>query len=294
MMATKRKYYAVKSGHVPGIYDTWEDCKRQVTGFKGNQYKSFPTLVEAEQYLNSLAGSSKNVESAVVSVSLPAEKEAKSDRSHKFFGPIKEIQKPSRESKPFKSNAISICSSLLDMRGSDICTLSPANSTISVKKKLERASLALPTQHGFDESPVIDHDAVYQLEYDGASKGNPGHAGAGALIRHPDGTVVCELTVGLGKATNNVAEYRGLIAGLKKALDLGIQRIQAQGDSKLVTQQVRGVWAVKNENLAVLCKEARRLVTSFKGFEIRHVDREWNSAADALANKAVGLAEEKL
>jgi hypothetical protein len=81
-------------------------------------------------------------------------------------------------------------------------------------------------------------EEVYQIEYDGASKRNPGPAGAGALVRAPNGSVVCELREGLGVTTNNVAEYRALILGLCGALERGIYRVRVQGDSNLVCQQV--------------------------------------------------------
>ncbi|KAL2651569.1 hypothetical protein R1flu_019697 [Riccia fluitans] len=245
MTASTRKYYAVKSGRNPGIYDTWDACQQQVKGFKGNEYKSFPTLEEAQQYVGCGGGRVTRAIAAEVPISVP------------------EIQKPRHT---LERSAFPLSSAVLDTRGTEISAASTTDRT---------------------------RTEVYRLEYDGASKGNPGQAGAGALLRGPDGSVVCELTVGLGKATNNVAEYRGLIAGLKKARELGIQRIEAQGDSKLVTMQIREKWAVKNENLAVLCNEAKQLAGSFDSFEIRHVDREWNSAADALANKGVGLPEEK-
>lgn len=143
------------------------------------------------------------------------------------------------------------------------------------------------------EAPPDQADDVYQVEYDGASKSNPGPAGAGALVRRPDGSVVCELREGIGSATNNVAEYRAFILGLKGALDRGIYRVRVQGDSKLVSEQVSGRWKVNQPTLAILCKEAQRLIENFSEFSVRHVDREFNSAADQLANEAVLLPETK-
>jgi ribonuclease HI len=133
-------------------------------------------------------------------------------------------------------------------------------------------------------------DDVYTIEYDGAAKGNPGPAGAGALVRHPDGTVVCELREGLGSATNNVAEYRAMLLGLKGALERGIYRVRVQGDSKLVCEQILGRWKVKDETLAIYVDEAKKLVQNFQEFTIR---QEFNSAADQLANEAVLLPETK-
>lgn len=129
------------------------------------------------------------------------------------------------------------------------------------------------------------------MEFDGASKGNPGRAGAGALLRAADGTVICRLREGLGKATNNVAEYRAMILGLKGALKKGYTKIRVQGDSKLVCFQVDGSWRVRNETMSILHKEAKQLKDRFRSFEISHIRREYNSEADAQANLAVELAD---
>lgn len=144
-----------------------------------------------------------------------------------------------------------------------------------------------------DREPVqlVVIEGVYQLEFDGASKGNPGRAGAGALIRCPHGSVVLELTEFLGSETNNVAEYRALILGLKAALSKGIRRVKAQGDSKLVCLQVTGAWKVENKKLITLHEEVKKLQVLFEVFSIAHIRREYNSEADALANEAVSHGE---
>ncbi|XP_031406315.1 uncharacterized protein LOC116214937 isoform X6 [Punica granatum] len=129
------------------------------------------------------------------------------------------------------------------------------------------------------------------LEFDGASRGNPGLAGAGAVLRAENGTVVHRLREGVGIATNNVAEYRGLILGLRYALERGFKNIRVQGDSKLVCMQVQGLWKIKNQNMANLCKVAKELKEKFASFEIKHVLREFNSEADAQANLAVNLRD---
>lgn len=143
------------------------------------------------------------------------------------------------------------------------------------------------TQEGSEE--LDKNSTTYILEFDGASKGNPGKAGAGAVLRTEDGSVVCHLREGLGAVTNNVAEYRALIMGLKYALENGYQRIQVQGDSLLVCRQVNGVWKTKDQNIAALCKEVKGLKKKFASFKISHVLREFNSDADTQANYAVNL-----
>ncbi|KAI5352446.1 hypothetical protein L3X38_005337 [Prunus dulcis] len=129
------------------------------------------------------------------------------------------------------------------------------------------------------------------LEFDGASKGNPGLAGAGAVLRADDGSLICKLHEGLGVRTNNVAEYRALILGLKYALKKGFTKIRVKGDSKLVCMQVQGLWKVRNQNMSDLCEEVKELKDKFLSFEISHVLRELNSEADAQANLAVRLTD---
>ncbi|EEF44933.1 nuclease, putative [Ricinus communis] len=129
------------------------------------------------------------------------------------------------------------------------------------------------------------------LEFDGASKGNPGPAGAGAVLRAEDGSMVCLLREGLGTATNNVAEYRAVILGLKHALRKGFKHIRVRGDSNLVVMQIKGLWKIKSQNVADLCKEAKELKNKFLSFQIEHVLREFNSEADTQANLAVNLKD---
>ncbi|XP_057524235.1 uncharacterized protein LOC130803989 isoform X2 [Amaranthus tricolor] len=129
------------------------------------------------------------------------------------------------------------------------------------------------------------------IEFDGASKGNPGQAGAGAILRARDGNDVWLLREGVGIATNNVAEYRSVILGMKTALQKGFKHVKVRGDSMLVCNQIQGKWKTKNENMASLCKDALQLKTQFLSFTIEHVPRELNSAADAQANRAIRLKD---
>lgn len=138
-----------------------------------------------------------------------------------------------------------------------------------------------------DAQPVSKQYMVCVLHFDGASKGNPGKSGAGAVLMTEDGRVISRLREGLGVATNNVAEYRGLILGLKYAIRHGFKRIKVYGDSQLVCYQVKGTWQAKKENMMELCKEVRKLQENFVSFEVNHVRREWNAEADRQAN--IGL-----
>lgn len=126
-----------------------------------------------------------------------------------------------------------------------------------------------------------------KIQIDGAARGNPGPAGAGVVLSDSRGKKLRELSVYLGESTNNVAETCALILGLQEALRLGIGRVSVLTDSELLARQVTGVYRVKDERLRLLHALIRPLKESFERFEIRHVPREENKAADRLANKAV-------
>ncbi|KAJ0267189.1 Ribonuclease H domain-containing protein [Hirschfeldia incana] len=129
------------------------------------------------------------------------------------------------------------------------------------------------------------------IQFDGASRGNPGRAGAGAVLRGPDNTVISSSREGLGFATNNVAEYRALNLGLESALNQGFRNVRVQGDSQLVCKQVRGEWATRHPNMTQLCGQAQELMSQFDSCDVQHVPRDFNSEADAQANRATNLAE---
>ncbi|HUT58424.1 MAG TPA: ribonuclease HI family protein [Phycisphaerae bacterium] len=125
---------------------------------------------------------------------------------------------------------------------------------------------------------------------DGGAKGNPGPAGAGVVIRAgDDGQVLYEAGFFLGHATNNQAEYRGLLKGLKAAADLGASRVDVLSDSELLIRQMTGEYRVKSANLADLHRQARRLADGFDKCTFRHVSREKNAHADSLAGQAIRL-----
>jgi broad specificity phosphatase PhoE/ribonuclease HI len=126
------------------------------------------------------------------------------------------------------------------------------------------------------------------IEADGGSRGNPGPAGYGAVVRDADtGAVLREVAAGIGVASNNVAEYRGLIAGLTAALELGADEVDVRMDSLLVVNQMSSVWKVKHEAMKPLASEAAALVRRLPVVRFRHIPREQNSHADRLANEAM-------
>ncbi len=123
---------------------------------------------------------------------------------------------------------------------------------------------------------------------DGGSRGNPGPAGYGALITSAStGDVLAELREGIGWATNNVAEYRGVIAGLEHAQTLGARRVVVRADSKLVIRQLSGGYKVQSPALIPLHAKARQLTDGFEEVVFEHIAREANQRADLLANRAM-------
>lgn len=125
---------------------------------------------------------------------------------------------------------------------------------------------------------------------DGGSRGNPGPAAYAVVINSKDGTHLASLSKYLGHATNNVAEYEGLLAALNYALQLNRQRLKIFTDSELLARQINGQYKVKNPNLKVLYDRARTLIAQFDAFRIEHVRREHNREADRLANEAMDAA----
>jgi probable phosphoglycerate mutase len=125
---------------------------------------------------------------------------------------------------------------------------------------------------------------------DGGSRGNPGPAGYGVRIVLDDGAIV-DLKDALGIATNNVAEYNGLLAALRWAVDHGVRALQIRADSELMVKQMNGVYRVKNPGLQPLYEEARALARQIGRVTFEHVRRELNKDADRLANEAMDEAE---
>ena len=125
---------------------------------------------------------------------------------------------------------------------------------------------------------------------DGGARGNPGPAGYGIHIEDPDGAVIAELHGGLGVATNNVAEYNGLLAALQWAIDHGHREVHIKADSELLVKQMNGVYRVKHPGLQPLYREARQLAAAIGRVIFEHVRREQNAEADRLANMAMDEA----
>jgi ribonuclease HI len=128
------------------------------------------------------------------------------------------------------------------------------------------------------------------LYIDGASRGNPGPAGIGILIRDADRKIVKEFYKYIGETTNNVAEYNALIYALQEALILRADEVTINLDSELVARQLNGEYRVKDGGIKPLFDSAIHMLGGFKSFEVNHIDRSRNKEADKLANKAINLA----
>jgi ribonuclease HI len=135
--------------------------------------------------------------------------------------------------------------------------------------------------------PAVGGAAVANI--DGGSRGNPGPAGYGVRIEQQDGTIV-ELKASMAIATNNVAEYSGLLAALRWAVANGIATLHIRSDSELLVKQMNGQYRVKNPGLLPLYEEARALVKQIGRVKFEHVRREFNKEADRLANEAMDEA----
>ena len=141
----------------------------------------------------------------------------------------------------------------------------------------------------FADSPAEPKAATpaHQANIDGAARGNPGPASYGVVIRDGNGELVAKLKKYIGRMTNNVAEYYGLIAALDYAESHGIRALRVESDSELMVKQMQGQYKVKSEDLRPLFERAKKMSMGFESFRIDHVYREQNREADALANEAL-------
>ena len=125
---------------------------------------------------------------------------------------------------------------------------------------------------------------------DGAAEPNPGPAAIGATIKGEQGRLITTISQPIGRATNNQAEYRAIIAALEKAISLGANHVDMRSDSELVVKQINGQYRVKKVVLKSLYQKVKQLQGRLEGFTITHIPREQNTEADHLANAALSLA----
>ncbi|CAN4094769.1 unnamed protein product [Withania somnifera] len=274
-------FFVVRKGDLVGVYKNLSDCQTQVGSSicdpPVSVYKGYAMPKDTEEYLLSCG-----LKNALYSIRA-------ADLTEDLLGTLVPcpFQQPSSSKSgtsdhlPKKRPQEAMWSEYADADGSAVISNDPGRKHVkSEHHKSDHQVLALPSGQ-----------RSCTLEFDGASKGNPGQAGAGAVIRADDGSLTLRLREGLGVATSNHAEYRGFILGLKHALREGFTSIRVQGDSKLVCMQVQGLWKVKNQNIATVFEQAKQLKERFLSFRIIHVLRESNSEADQQANLAVELPE---
>ena len=139
------------------------------------------------------------------------------------------------------------------------------------------------------DSPIKDILSSKQLYIytDGASRGNPGEAGAGIVIYNEDGKIIKKTKKYLGNTTNNVAEYLALIIALKEAIKLKADIVHLFSDSELVVRQIKGIYKVRDKKMRVLSSEVKKLLSNFIQYNITCIDRRKNKEADKLANLAI-------
>ncbi|CAH8340475.1 unnamed protein product [Eruca vesicaria subsp. sativa] len=312
----KDAFYVVRKGDIVGVYRSLSECQQQAASSVSDPpmsvYKGYGWPQGAQDLISSFG--LKNALFSVNASHLKHDDDA-------VFGKLIPcpLQQPSSSSqgesldKPFQPKR------LLQQMETDESSFFASNHP-QKHLKIESGSgmvprLAVPSSQ-LTQRPILQNDSC-NIEFDGASKGNPGKAGAGAILRSShDNSVLFYLREGVGIATNNVAEYRALILGLKSALNKGFKNVRVQGDSMLVCmqvqlhsaspyrssffvpvssltvwEQVQDLWKTKHPKMAELCKQAKELMKQFKSFHIQHIDREFNSVADAQANHAINLPE---
>ena len=145
-------------------------------------------------------------------------------------------------------------------------------------------------QEMFQEAANLYQDrgeGFWLLRCDGASRGNPGPAGAGIVLFDPQGRLQTQTGRYLGETTNNVAEYQALLLGLAEALRLGVKKLRVLADSELIVKQLTGRYRVKSPHLIPLWRKALNALKKFESWAIAHVPREENHLADEAANRAI-------
>lgn len=153
-------------------------------------------------------------------------------------------------------------------------------------KALERAAILIEGGAVDEPEPVPTWNRL-RLYCDGAARGNPGPAGAGAVLVEPSGQVVDKLGKFLGHQTNNYAEYMGLLLGLRRASELKVREVEVFADSELMIRQLGGRYQVKSPSLRPLYEEALKLLNEFERVKLVHVPREMNRAADEMSTRAI-------
>ncbi|KAJ6898902.1 hypothetical protein NC652_025420 [Populus alba x Populus x berolinensis] len=250
-------FFVVRKGDVVGVYKNFADCQAQVGSSicdpPVSVYKGYSLSKDSEAYLVS-----HGLQNALYTVRA-------ADLKEDLFG----VLMPCPLQQPASSDA-ETCKNDTKKRSREVLGSEITDTAGSTSMMCKHANLDNQAECQAQNS----NSRSCLLEFDGASKGNPGQAGAGAVLRTDDGSLICRLREGLGIATNNMAEYRAILLGMKYALQKGYTKIQVKGDSKLVCMQIQGSWKAKHVNITNLCTEAKKLKNSFLSFHISHVLRK--------------------
>ncbi len=185
-------------------------------------------------------------------------------------------------------------------KGIDMEKLKKQNKTIT-KKRVEKLfqdlkdhvkkdNLTISDKEQTDASYINKEIDLIIVNVDGASRGNPGESGIGVAIFDKDSNLINEACDYLGVATNNIAEYKALILGIKLSMEYNAKKILFKSDSELMVKQIKGEYKVKNTRLKLLFTEAQDLLKKLPDWKIMHVRREENSEADLLANKGIDMS----
>ncbi|XP_072983949.1 uncharacterized protein [Typha latifolia] len=274
-------FYVVRKGNTVGVYRNFSDCQAQISRSvcdpAVSAYKGYSLSKETEDYLASCG-----LKNALYTINA-------ADLKEDMFGTLLPccFQEVSGSNPPCTGQVKRPIDLDYFVNEEPISCKRHVAGSNPASTQLLKKSLSLG--HCVEAQPVSNRPMLCILEFDGASKGNPGKAGAGAVLRTEDGRLISRLREGLGVATNNVAEYRAVILGMKYALKKGFRRIHVRGDSQLVCMQVQGLWQTKHQDMIKLCKEVKELQENFLSFEINHMKREFNADADNQANIAINL-----
>ncbi|KAL4530797.1 hypothetical protein Ndes2526B_g09222 [Nannochloris sp. 'desiccata'] len=270
----KKSHYAVARGRVPGIYLSWDDCAAQVQGYRDNLYKGFSSELEASRFLEQHNVAVALDSEAALGRSLPTAEEEKRRRQ------------ASKKKNSIKYSSIEDCREDFEeeRRLSEEKLVGNPVPTAAMTSRQATHTATTTTL-----KTLVPPGSTARMQFDGASKRNPGPAALGAVLYDAaTGFEVGTVKAYMGECfTNNQAEYAGLIAGLQAAHDMGYDSIEVQGDSKLIVNQVLGLWKVKNEGLMPYHKLAVTMKNKFKKFRAKQVPRAENSVADALGNEAI-------
>mmetsp|Transcript_10871 Transcript_10871/g.28309 ORF Transcript_10871/g.28309 Transcript_10871/m.28309 type:complete len:324 (-) Transcript_10871:321-1292(-) len=304
----KGKFYAVRVGAVPGIYHSWDECKGQVLRYPGSVYKSFSNRIAAELFMDGggVQNASVRPRTSASSLSRPLINNAPpaiprhTQRTHGLLHQQQPHQQ--QQQRHYQDNAPNLHGNY------------PRTPTPNHQAPLSHSSVPVsPTTHtnsppasaleqalaaGRGVPVMCGHctQLTYCLAFDGASRGNPGFAGCGAVfIEHDSEKEVLRMRQPLPYGTtNDEAEYAGLIMGLQAALTSGMQHLVVKGDAQLIIRQLEGVNRVNSAGLLPYFKTAMSLSqeilsTGQSSISLHHVLREHNMVADRLSNEAIDM-----